>query len=293
MKKKAFLYIVLAGLSWGTSGIFVHYLAPYGFSSLQMTFVRALVSFLCLGGYALLRDRSVFRVTWKQLLLCIGVGAGIFFTASCYFTSMQMTSVSTAVVLMYTAPVYVTVVSVLFMGERMSKLKLMAVICIMVGCVLVSGFVTGMKFDLMGIIIGVFSGIAYAAYNILTKLALQQGCKPVTTTVYSFAAMTVIAALVCQPGQIINYAGAAPAVTVPLLIGMGICTCVMPYVLYTLSMKDLSAGTASALGIIEPMAATVYSVVLFREELDIFSGAGIVLILASVFLLGKAEDKAG
>lgn len=292
MKKKAFLFIVLAGLLWGTSGIFVHYLAPYGFSSLQMTFVRAAVSFLCLGTYALIRDRSIFRVTWKQLLLCIGVGAGIFFTASCYFTSMQMTSVSTAVVLMYTAPVYVTVISVLFMGERMSKLKLIAVICIMIGCVLVSGFVTGMKFDLMGIVIGVFSGIAYAAYNILTKLALQQGCKPVTTTVYSFAAMAVIAALVCQPGQIINYAGAAPAVTVPLLIGMGICTCVMPYVLYTLSMKDLSAGTASALGIIEPMAATVYSVVLFQEKLDIFSCVGIVLILLSVFLLGKAEDKA-
>ena len=74
----------------------------------------------------------------------------------------------------------------------------------------------------------------------------------------------------------------------PLLIGMGICTCVIPYFLYALSMKELSAGTASALGIIEPMAATVYSVVLFREKLDAFSGAGIVLILASVFLLGKA-----
>ena len=293
MKKKAFVYIVLAGLLWGTSGIFVHYLAPYGFSSLQMTFVRALISFLCLGGFALLRDRSAFRVSTLQLLLCFGVGACIFLTASCYFTSMQMTSVSTAVVLMYTAPVYVTVVSVLFMGERFSRMKLIAVVCIMIGCILVSGVVTGLKFDLIGILIGVLSGIAYAGYNLLTKIALSRGCKPVTTTVYSFAAMALIAALVCQPLDIPTYAAAAPAVTVPLLVGMGICTCVMPYFLYTLSMKDLSAGTASALGIIEPMAATVYSVVLFREELDIFSGIGIVLILVSVFLLGKAEDKAG
>ena len=293
MKKKAFVYIVLAGLLWGTSGIFVHFLAPYGFSSLQMTFVRALTSFLCLGGFALIRDRSAFRVSPLQLLLCAGVGACIFLTASCYFTSMQMTSVSTAVVLMYTAPVYVTVVSALFMGERFSRLKLVAVVCIMIGCVLVSGVVTGLKFDLTGILIGVLSGIAYAAYNLLTKVALSRGCKPVTTTVYSFAAMTLIAALVCNPQQIPVYAAAAPAVTVPLLVSMGICTCVMPYLLYTLSMKELSAGTASALGIIEPMAATVYSVVLFREKLDIFSGVGIVLILVSVFLLGKVEDKAG
>lgn len=291
MKKKALFYIVAAGLLWGTSGIFVRFLAPYGFTSLQMTCVRAVVSFVCLGVYAFFRDRTLFLVNPRQLLLCIGVGAGIFLTASSYYTAMQMTSVSTAVVLMYTAPVYVAVISALFLGEKFSRLKLFSIVGILIGCVLVSGCVGGMKFDLLGVLVGVFSGISYAAYNLLTKIALRKGCKPVSVTVYSFGAMAVMAALVCQPLDIPVHAAAEPGITVPLLIGLGICTCVMPYFLYTLSMKELSAGTASALGVVEPMAATVYSMVFFREQVDILSGIGIVLILLSVFLLGWSEDK--
>ena len=54
-------------------------------------------------------------------------------------------------------------------------------------------------------------------------------------------------------------------------------------------MKYLPAGVASALGIVEPMAATIYSVMFFHERLGLLPGAGIVLILFSVFLLGKSE----
>ena len=70
----------------------------------------------------------------------------------------------------------------------------------------------------------------------------------------------------------------------------GIVTCFLPYFLYNLAMKDLPAGTASALGIVEPMAATVFSIVIFKEEVSVFSVIGIILILTAVFLLGKAED---
>jgi drug/metabolite transporter (DMT)-like permease len=55
-------------------------------------------------------------------------------------------------------------------------------------------------------------------------------------------------------------------------------------------MKDLSAGTASALGIIEPVAATIFSIVFFHQKPDIFSIGGIVLVLAAVVLLGICEN---
>lgn len=65
----------------------------------------------------------------------------------------------------------------------------------------------------------------------------------------------------------------------------------LPYLLLTLAVRDLPAGTAAALSIVEPMAATIFSVVLFHEQLGIASAIGIVMILASVFMLGKAEGK--
>ncbi|MBQ8351889.1 MAG: EamA family transporter [Clostridia bacterium] len=290
MKIKAFFFVILAGILWGTSGIFVHYLAPYGITSLQMTMMRGLVSFVCLAVFALARERSLFCVRPLDLLYFIGMGLGLFGTASCYFISMQMTSVSTAVVLMYTAPVYVMIFSVLFLGERLSPLKLVAVASMLVGCCLVSGVIGGLKFDTTGILIGAASGICFAGYNILTKLAMQRGCRAPSATLYCFLSVTVVGLVTSAPWEMIGSAAKAPTVTLPLLLALGVVTCTLPYIFYTLAMKELPAGTASALGIVEPMSATIFSVLLFSEPLDWFSGAGIVLILLSVCLLSRTKE---
>ena len=291
MKTKAFIYIIIAGILWGTSGIFVHYLAPYGFTSLQMTAVRGLVSFICMAAFALIRDRSLFKIKPRELIFFIGIGLSLFLTASLYYTSMQMTSVSTAVVLMYMAPVYVMIFSVLFLGERFSKLKFISVASMLFGCCLVSGIIGGAKFHLLGLILGFLSGLTYAAYNVLTKIAIKRGSNAISVTVYGFLVMTLVALCVSKPWQIVTTAARAPLATVPLLVGLGVFTFVMPYLLYTLAMCELPAGTASALSIVEPMAATVFSVVIFHETLGIASACGIILILLAVFLLGKAEGK--
>lgn len=291
MKKRAFIYIIMAGMLWGTSGIFVHYLSPYGFTAIQMSCVRGIISFICMSMYALLKDRKLFKTNLKEIIFFIFIGAALFGTASCYYSSMQLTSVSTAVILMYTAPIYVMIFSVLFLGEKISKEKILSAILMLLGCCFVSGVVGGMKFDVVGIIIGALSGIIYAVYNILTKIILGKKVSAVTTSVYSFLFMSIIALSVAKPVSIAENISQKPSVTLPLLIGLGICTFVMPYFLYTLAMKDLSAGTASVLSIVEPLAATVFSVIIFNDPIDIFVISGIVLILIAVVLLGISENK--
>ena len=289
MKKRAIIYIIIAGILWGTSGIFVHYLSPYGFTAYQMTAVRAIVSFLCIFVYALIKNKALLRVKPINILLFLGIGASLFFTASCYYLSMQLTSVSTAVVLMYTAPIYVMVFSVLFFKEKLTKLGLVSIACMLSGCCLVAGIIGGAEFDVIGILIGVISGIAYATYNILTKISMQRNLAPISVTLYSFLFMSIISLFVLEPTTMVINVSHAPAITIPLLLGLGICTFVIPYFLYTVAMKDLSAGTASALSVVEPMAATLFSVVIFREALNWFSIIGIVLILSAIFIIGKAE----
>ena len=269
----------------------MHYLAPYGFTSLQMTAARGTVSAVCMLTFALIRDRSLFKIKLRDLIYYVVIGASLFLTASMYYTSMQMTSVSTAVVLMYMMPAYVMIFSVLFLGEKFSPLKIISVVGMLVGCCLVSGVIGGIKFDVLGIIIGFISGLTYAANNISTKLAMKRGCHPVSTTMYSFSVMAIIALCAAQPRQMVMTAAKQPAATIPLLIGIGVVTFVLPYLLFTLAMRELPAGTASALSIIEPMAATIFSVVLFDERLSVATVIGIVLILGAVFLLGKAENK--
>lgn len=289
MKKKAFIFIILAGMFWGTSGIFVHFLAPLGLTSMQMTCIRGVVSVLTLTIFALIRDRKFFRTNRKDFGLYFLGGASMFLTATCYYAAMQMTTVSTAVVLMYIAPILVMIYSVMFLGEKLTPLKIAAVVCMVIGCGLVSGVVGGLKFDLLGIIIGVISGITYTVYNIATKVQMKRGCNPVTSNTYCFLVMGIIALVFSKPWQIAEIAVVNPT-NILLMVGCGICTCIIPYFLYSLAFKSLPAGTVSALGVIEPMAATLYSVTLLGEKLDIFSTAGIVLILGAVFMLSRAKE---
>jgi drug/metabolite transporter (DMT)-like permease len=101
--------------------------------------------------------------------------------------------------------------------------------------------------------------------------------------------MGLIALCVCKPIGIVTQAAQKPMLLVPLMIALGVVTFVLPYFLYTLAMRDLPAGTASALSIVEPMSATVFSVVLFHEAMGVLSVIGVVLILLAVFLLSRDE----
>ena len=248
------------------------------------------VSFVAMLLYALIFDRAILRIGLKDLIFAILIGITLYGTATLYYSSMQMTSVSTAVVLMYTAPIYVTSVSIAFLGEKFSKLKIASISLMLVGCALVSGIVGGLKFDAIGILLGVLSGIVYAAYNVLTKIALKRGLSAVTLSLYGFMFMSLTALITARPSKIFEHASESPAITVPLMLGLGIFTFVLPYFFYTLSMRELPAGTASALSIIEPLAATLLSAVIFGEIPGIISGIGIALIVIATFLLGKAEN---
>jgi drug/metabolite transporter (DMT)-like permease len=288
-KNLSFALIIVAGLCWGTSPIFVHYLSPFGFTSQQMTAVRGTVSFVGMLAFVLLTDIKLFKIKIKDLFLCAAVGATLFGSAFCYYTAMQMTSAATAVVLMYTAPIYVMLFSVFFMGEKLTKRKIVALILMLIGCCLVSGIITGLKFHILGIFVGILTSFVYAGYNILTKVSMQMNLDPITVTLYSFMFMCVISLSICKPMDLITNIKAAPMPTIPICLGLGIVTFIVPFFLFTWSMKHLPAGIASALSVVEPMAATVFSAVLFREIPDVLAIAGIVLILTSVYLLSKTD----
>ena len=289
MKKRAFFYIIAAGVLWGTSGIFVNYLVPKGYHSLQLTAVRGVVSLLFFAIYSLVRDRRAFKVSFGELIFFIGIGLSQFGTAAFYFMSMTKTSISTAVVLMYTAPIYVTVFSAVFLGEKFSKQKITALCMMIVGCALVSGLVGGLKIDAVGIIFGIISGIAYASYNILTKLSGMRSYSPVSQNLYGALFMMLVSLAVCDPQEIIPTTAKEPLTLSVALIALGIVTFVLPYLFFALGMKELPAATASALSTVEPLSACAFGIIIFGEKPDIFSFIGIALILVAVFLLGYSE----
>ena len=291
MKKLSFIYIILAGILWGTSGIFVHYLETYGFTSLQMTFVRAFVSFTSILIFALIRKKSVLKVNLRYVPLLVATGVALYFSASLYFRSIQLTSGATAVVLLYTSPIYVIIFSVLLLKEKLTKVKVFSLSAMLIGCFLVSGIIGGLKFNAVGILLGAFSGLSFAIYNIFTKISLKCGVNALSVTLYCFLFMSIVSSFSLQPKGFLQCISVSPAVVITLLLALGVLTSVIPYVLYTIGMKELDAGTVSALSIAEPASATLFSVIIFSEKLDLFGIIGILLILFAIFVIGKSEKE--
>lgn len=290
MKKNSLLLIILAGVLWGTSGIFVNAWSSMGLTPLQITAIRIMLSFPCFLIYALCFNKKALSLRLRDIPFYIGSGVTLFATAACYYYSMRQTSIATAVILMYMAPVLVLGWSVAFFGEKLTAKKSISVLCMIVGCALVSGIVGGMKFNIIGIVMGLLSGVSYGIYNILTKIEMRRGCNPITATLYSFLVAAALSVIVCDFSQIQVLLISDTLKTVLLAVSHAVVTFVLPYFLYTISLKNLPAGVAAAMGVIEPMSATIFSIILFNEKLSLFSGVGIVLILGAVLVLSRTDE---
>ena len=289
LKTRAFILIILAGVFWGTTGLFVNFLTPVGYSSLNLTAVRAFVAFVCMLGYILLFDRGALRISKRGLLLSIAMGVAFFATSALYLAAIQMTSVATSAVLLYMAPVYVAIYSAAFLGEKMTKIKVVSIGTVVLGGVLVSGVANGLSFNFLGITIAVLSGVIYAAYTVFSKLAMDSDNDPKSVTLYCFLVASIVALFFAGPKEIVMITAENPIHIVSLL-GLGIVTSILPFFAYTVSLRTLPAGVASSMSIIEPLAASVFGLVLLKEEFDAFKIAGIVLILLAVTALGRQKD---
>ena len=95
------LCILLAGILWGTMGIFVRHLSLYGFSSLQIACLRIMAAGILFFLYLLAADKSRLKIQRKDLPLFLGMGWGsILFFTICYFTTIQTTSLAIAAILL-------------------------------------------------------------------------------------------------------------------------------------------------------------------------------------------------
>ncbi|MBQ1362724.1 MAG: EamA family transporter [Oscillospiraceae bacterium] len=285
--------ILLAGCFWGSMGIFVRRLTDYGFSSIQIVAIRVTLAALIFCILLLIKDPSGFRISVKDIPLFLGLGFGsiLFFTV-CYFTAITMMPLSTAAILLYTSPIWIMLMSVLFFREKLTGRKLLALALAFAGCVLVSG-VSGEGMTLPGLLVGLGSGIGYGLYSILGTVALRR-YSPYTVTTYTFAFAALGAWLICRPAEMLAKFAAAP--NLPGLVFFcfltALVTAVIPFLAYTLGLRTVEASRAGILATVEPLVATLIGVAVFSEPLTLLSGLGILLILAAVVLLnGKTESE--
>ena len=284
--------IILAGIFWGSMGIFVRRLAGYGFTSIQIVAIRVTLAAALFCAILLATDRRGFKISLRDLPLFLGLGIGsiLFFTV-CYFTAISMMSLSMAAILLYTSPIWIMLMSAVFFREKITAAKLTALALAFGGCVLVCGFGGG-EVSPAGVLTGLGSGIGYGLYSILGTVALKR-YSPYTVTVYTFLFASLGALAICSPGDMASKYAAAPAVLplTVLCVLTAVVTAVVPFLSYTLGLQTVEAGRAGILATVEPMVATVIGAVVFSEPLGAVSLAGIAMILSSVVMLNLKRQE--
>lgn len=287
-------FVLCAGALWGFTGIFVRYFSALGLTSAQTAVCRSASTVLLLALYLLITDRKKLRIRLRDIWLFMLMGlCSVAAFNFCYFNSiLKLGSMSVASVLLYTSPVFVTILSAVFFREKITLIKAAAVILTFAGCVLISGVSPdGITLSVSGIAFGIGAGLSYALYSIFGKFALGKNYSPLTVVFYMWLFGFIFTLPLTDAVTLVNTIQSSP-VSVGLLFLFGLISAVLPYALYTLGLKHVSPATAAILSTTEPCVASVIGVCLYKEPLTFSLCVGFAAIITSVVLVNiKSRNK--
>ena len=203
-----------------------------------------------------------------------------------YFSAVKYTSIAVAVILLYTYPAFVTLLSAALLGERLTARKGGALLLTFAGAVLVIQVHQpgALRLNLRGILWGLAAGITAALYSIFGKKALGR-YNPFTVVLYAFGLGGIFLALLRGPADLaaLRY----PGVAWLLLLGLAAIPTLGGYACYTAGLRHLEASRASILATWEVVAAAALGYLLFAEALDAGQMAGALLVAIGIASLQR------
>jgi drug/metabolite transporter, DME family len=278
-------FIAISASLWGIIAIFVRKLSSFELTSMEIVTLRVVTATILLGIIGLIKYRSELMIKWSDIKLFIGTGIlSIVLFNWCYFTAINQMNISIAVILLYTAPAFVIVLSWLFLKEKMAKTKLMSVTGTLLGCILIAGSGLGdtSSLSLAGIITGLGAGFGYALYTIFGKFALKK-YSPFTITFYTFLVASVALLPLTNLWEKSSILVSEEVITYGF--GLGLIPTVIAYLMYTKGLESIESSKASIIATVEPIVATLLSVFLYGESFGFVQFIGSLIILLSVILI--------
>lgn len=284
MKEKLSVLLVLAAAAmWGCIGIFVRHQNALGFDAKQITSVRCLTCSLLILMWILVTDRSKLKIKRNDFGWFLANGIlSIYIFNTAYQAAITLVSLSTAVVLLYTAPAFVMLMSVLFFHEKFTWVKGLCLVLCIGGSALVSGIAGGMELNLPGVGLGLVSGIGYALYSIFSSVILKK-YHPFTNIFYTFLIAGIAGALTSDAaGTFRMMAGSAEAFL--WMVSGGVVTGFLAYAAYTTALQYMNASKAAILASLEPVVATLVGIFVYGETVTLTGGIGILMVFLALVL---------
>jgi DME family drug/metabolite transporter len=283
---RGILLVLLAALSWGTSGTASTY-APDSASSLSIGAARVLLGALGLLCIARVRNRGTNRPAWRWELVALGA-IGVAGGQLAFFSAVGSAGVAVSTVLTIgVAPVFTGILGASFLHERPGRIWGVATALAIAGAALmVLGAAAEVGGNPLGLLLGVLGGAGYAVYVTASKLLIEQGQDAVDVTAAIFCGAAVMLLPVFLLGDwrwVLEPRGAAVA----LYLGLG--TNALPYLHFGLGLALVPVATAATLTLMEPLTATLLGVAWLDERLSPLQWFGVGLLLLGLLVLALPE----
>lgn len=286
--RKAKASLIFSMLVFGTIGIFVRYI-PLPSSVIALT--RGVIGTVFLIVVTLKRGPGI---SWKAirrnlLNLCLS-GAFIGINWILLFESYRFTTVATATLCYYMAPVFVTISAPFLFKERLTKKKMLCIAGALVGMIFVSGiWNTGISGtgELRGVLYGIGAAVFYASVILLNKKI--RDISAYDKTMMQLAAASIVLLPYTILTEKVSVLSLTPAAVI-LLAVVGILHTGISYTLYFGSMKELEAQTIAIFSYIDPIVAILLSALFLKEPLGIGGIAGAIMVLGAA-LISELPDK--
>lgn len=291
---KGYIYVFIAGCLWGTLGLFVNFLGGYGISGATVVFLRMSTAtlwiipvILATGGTRLLQIDS------KGLLVCavLGIVCQALFNYA-YTEAISSIGIATAAVLLYTSPVFVSIMSRIFFKEAIGARKVAGLFINIVGCALTvtGGNLGTVDFLGYGVLIGIAAGFLYSLLTIFGTIVKDYDTTTVTFYSFLFAAVTM--GFTANPWS--EMAAALSPSFVVTAFAYGLITAVVAYFVYMRGLSmNLETSKVPVIASVETVVAAIIGFAVFQEDISFGKVVGIGLVLASIAIMNlRGSQKA-
>ena len=284
--------MVLTACMWSMGGIFIKLIS---WNPFLIAGIRSAISGSIMAMY-MKASHVGFKLNRYSFLAGIGLGL----SATLFTIANKLTTAANAIVLQYTAPVFILILSALLFKQRLQKREILVVLIAMSGMVL-------FFFDQLspGNILGNIFGILAGVFLALMFVMVGKGGDDDSTRMSGILIAHMVTMLIGIPvGALATVAGAgaaslySAAAVSPLhmeifyVVILGVFQLGIPYVLYGIASKDCTPLACSLIGMLEPLLNPVWVAIFIGEVPGFFAliGAVIIIVIVTWWCIQEAKD---
>ena len=289
---RGYFFIASATLCWGAAATFGKaifngnlFAGRALISPMVLTQARTSFTVLVLAPLLLLRfGKGIFRISRRDLALCGLVGTlGVACSNYFYYLAVQKATVSLAITVQYTAPVWVLLYMVARGKERATLEKVIAVFTALAGTALAIGlFHSGVQLNSVGVGAALLASFGYSFYNVAGQGLVTRNHQ-FTVMFYVLLSSAILWLLVNPPWRLV--AQHYSAGQWEFLFIFACLSMVLPYTLYFSGLKHLDPTRAVITSCLEPVFAILFAVTFRFEVLRALQVLGILGVLAATVMV--------